>query len=182
MNLLTWKGGIWTQLAGLGTAIPWENQKPWMRGSKQSTGQKRMILWVPEHTQHDKQEEWKKQVQVQIWHWNYRDLEQIHRAGVLWWTEHFVGTGREDGTAGLFSLSWFCWGTSCRWVSRVPTWGETKRDLQNHRISEWEGTHGDHWTQLLVLHRTTPRMTPCAWEHFPNSSCTLSCLGLWSLP
>lgn len=54
-----------------------------------------------------------------------------------------------------------------------------------HRIieySEWEGTNKDHRVLLLALCRTTPRVTPYAWEHCPNASGTLSGSVLWPLP
>lgn len=49
--------------------------------------------------------------------------------------------------SNLLFLSWSVWDIFHRmsWVGRM-----------------WEGIHKDHWSQFLVLHRKTPRITPCA--------------------
>lgn len=35
--------------------------------------------------------------------------------------------------------------------------------------AELQGTHKDHQVQFLALCRTTPKITPSAWEHCPDT-------------
>lgn len=53
------------------------------------------------------------------------------------------------------------WSLSCLPKLHLQTFMES-------RISELEGTHQDHWVQLVVLHRTTQNWN-CVWEHCSNA-------------
>lgn len=52
---------------------------------------------------------------------------------------------------------------------------------ESENILNWKGHTRTFEVQLLALHRTAPRVTSCAWEHFYSASWIQAGLMVWPL-
>lgn len=84
----------------------------------------------------------------------------------LEWLGFLTNSGKNVSKYSLVMQAWSKFYHQTCWCFQSYTYG-------------LEGTHKDHWVQLLALHRMCSSVTACAWEHCPKTFWALADLVLW---